>query len=92
MNKIVNKLKDKLPQFCNTQDFWYVKFKDKQHYIDKKRFHKKLICEFLTFISIAFIFVFAIMVDNLCIRTIGLIISVDTFGIVAFNEGKSKSE
>ena len=26
MNKIVNKLKDKLPQFCNTQDFWYVKF------------------------------------------------------------------
>lgn len=36
MNKIVNKLKDKLPQFCNTQDFWYVKFKDKQHYIDKK--------------------------------------------------------
>lgn len=43
MNKIVNKLKDKLPQFCNTQDFWYVKFKDKQYYIDKKRFRKKLI-------------------------------------------------
>lgn len=32
MNKIVNKLKDKLPQFCNTQDFWYVKFKDKLHF------------------------------------------------------------
>nr|DAG07448.1 MAG TPA: hypothetical protein [Bacteriophage sp.] len=32
------------------------------------------------------------MVDNLCIRTIGLVISVDTFGIVAFNEGKSESE
>ena len=32
------------------------------------------------------------MVDNLCIRTIGLVISVDTFGIVAFNEGKSETE
>lgn len=64
----------------------------KQYYIDKKRFRKKLIYKFLTFISITFIFVFAIMVDNLCIRTIGLVISVDTFGIVAFNEGKSESE
>ena len=65
---------------------------NKQYYIDKKRFRKKLIYKFLTFISITFIFVFAIMVDNLCIRTIGLVISVDTFGIVAFNEGKSESE
>ena len=52
----------------------------------------KLKDKFLTFISITFIFVFAIMVDNLCIRTIGLVIFVDTFGIVAFNEGKSESE
>nr|DAJ45740.1 MAG TPA: hypothetical protein [Caudoviricetes sp.] len=92
MNKLINKLKDKLPKFCNTQDFWYVKFKDKQHYIDKKKFVKRLVYKLLTFVSIAFIFVFAIMVDNLCIRTIGLIISVDVFGIVAFNEGKYESE
>lgn len=92
MNKLINKLKDKLPKFCNTQDFWYVKFKDKQHYIDKKKFVKRLVYELLTFVSITFIFVFANMVDNLCIKTIGLIISVDTFGIVAFNKGKSESE
>jgi len=53
---------------------------------------KRLVYKLLTFVSIAFIFVFAIMVDNLCIRTIGLIISVDVFGIVAFNEGKYESE
>ena len=92
MNKLINKLKDKLPQFCNTQDFWYVKFKDKQHYIDKKRFWKKLVYELLIIVSITFIFVFANMVDNLWIKTIGLIISIDAFGVVAFNEGRSKSE
>ena len=42
MNKLINKLKDKLPKFCNTQDFWYVKFKDKQHYIDKKNTQPQL--------------------------------------------------
>lgn len=92
MNKLINKLKDKLPKFCNTQDFWYVKFKDKQHYIDKKKFVKRLVYKLLTFVSIVFIFVFAIMVDNLCIKTIGLIISVEAFGIVAFNKGKYESK
>lgn len=90
MNKLINKLKDKLPKFCNTQDFWYVKFKNKQYYIDKKRFWKKLVYELLTIVSITFIFVFANIVDNLWIKTIGLIISIDTFGIVAFNEGRSQ--
>ena len=88
MNKLINKLKRKLPQFCNTQDFWYIKFKDKQHYIDKKRFWKKTIYDLLEIVSITFIFVFANIVDNLWIKTIRLIISIYTFGIVAFNEGK----
>ena len=55
MNKLINKLKDKLPKFCNTQDFWYVKFKDKQHYIDKKKFVKRLVYKLLTYVSITFI-------------------------------------
>lgn len=40
MNKIVNKLKDKLPQFCNTQDFWYVKFKENSIILIKRDFIK----------------------------------------------------